>query len=411
MFLSRNNIAAILNSEKATVMTKIPQTATLLLLLTFCYGSAWAQVTCNPAPGIPRTDTVTLNPPTISAGIDMPIGTIIYQGIWAGGTPGPQITCNTNSTTPESIYYNFGFILNSTPLPLSSWSVSPFAGAVYQTNIPGIGVALSRGDTSGAVTLETPLYSNSNSSITVNPSETTPHSVTNSTRYFSLVKTGTLIPGSYTLSAASLPSFRLFYTNGSNGLTNVIGFPLTTNIIQFQGQLNISTQTCVTPDVNVDMGTYEKLTSFTGQGSNTPWVDASIILSSCPTFYGYYDNNNSTLLFDNNTGGGSSIPASSNNNVGVRLTPSTSVIDSTNGIMAIDTSSPNSASGVGIQLGWGSPSSSPSLFDFTTEKLLQLPKDGSPIIRVPLSARYIQTAPIVTPGRADGKTVFLINYY
>ncbi|VXC43835.1 hypothetical protein YERSI8AC_10159 [Enterobacterales bacterium 8AC] len=42
---------------------------------------------------------------------------------------------------------------------------------------------------------------------------------------------------------------------------------------------------------------------------------------------------------------------------------------------------------------------------------MTLPKDGSRIIRIPVAARYIQTAAKLTPGKAHGKAVFLINYY
>nr|WP_281269779.1 fimbrial protein [Edaphovirga cremea] len=117
------------------------------------------------------------------------------------------------------------------------------------------------------------------------------------------------------------------------------------------------------------------------------------------------------MLFDYSTGTGGAVPASTNNNIGVRFTPSTSVIDSANGIMATDTSSPNAALGVGIQLGWGSTSGNPALVNFANEKIYQLPKSGSSTLRIPLVARYIQTDVMVTPGTADGKAVFVINYY
>ncbi len=36
---------------------------------------------------------------------------------------------------------------------------------------------------------------------------------------------------------------------------------------------------------------------------------------------------------------------------------------------------------------------------------------GVSAVRIPMAARYIQQSAQVTPGRADGKAVFLINYY
>ncbi len=392
-------------------MKRIKQIIQLMLLLATSSNHVWAAITCKPfSAAIPRTDTVQLAPATISTGADMPDGTIIYQGKWLGGGSGEsQISCTSNLGAADVLTYNYATLLNSTPRPLSNWSGSPFGGAVFETNVPGIGVAISRGTTLGVIKQGLPEYS------FINQTDALPvggfaYAVTFPTRYISLIKIGELTPGSYTLKAADLPSIKLFFDNPSNGI-NVIGFPITTNIIQFQGQLTITTKTCVTPDVNVDMGSHEMRTSFTGEGSVTSWRDASIVLANCPTFFGYYSNNNNITLFDYDTGGGSVIPNSTNNNVGVRLTPSTSVIDSAAGIMSIDRSVPNAASGVGIQLGWGSHSGSPALFDFATEKLFQLPKDGRSEIRIPLAARYIQTDTMMAPGRAVGKAVFLINYY
>jgi type 1 fimbria pilin len=79
--------------------------------------------------------------------------------------------------------------------------------------------------------------------------------------------------------------------------------------------------------------------------------------------------------------------------------------------MAIDSTISGAATGVGIQIGWGDSSQAPTLFNLASEQALVLPKDGSPTIRVPLAARYIQTAASPTPGLANGKVTFTINYY
>ncbi|MFT8211199.1 MAG: fimbrial protein [Symbiopectobacterium sp.] len=107
--------------------------------------------------------------------------------------------------------------------------------------------------------------------------------------------------------------------------------------------------------------------------------------------------------------GNATATSSINNSIGVRLTPTTAVKDAANGIMAIDSSVPGAASG--IQIGWGLNSQTPTPFNFSAEQAMTLPKDGSPTIRVPLSARYIQTGTAATAGKADGKVVFTINYY
>jgi type 1 fimbria pilin len=72
--------------------------------------------------------------------------------------------------------------------------------------------------------------------------------------------------------------------------------------------------------------------------------------------------------------------------------------------------SADSATGVGIQIAAGD-SGNPVLFNFAQERKQALPKDGTTTLKVPLVARYIQTEDRVTPGRADGKVTFTINYY
>ncbi len=47
----------------------------------------------------------------------------------------------------------------------------------------------------------------------------------------------------------------------------------------------------------------------------------------------------------------------------------------------------------------------------TQTETVTLPKNGSRTIRIPLSVRYLQTAANPTPGMANGKVTFTINYY
>ncbi|MFN3071849.1 fimbrial protein [Serratia sp. J2] len=365
-----------------------------------------AQVTCQPYDGsVPRTDTIQLAPMNISAGVDMPNGTMLYRGSWFGGTSaGYHITCTT-PTVPDSYNFTFNLGIATAPLPLASWTGSPFGGKTYQSGIPGIGVAIN--DNGNAVTIDAP-FANGGTRTQAMTGTTNYNRVISSTRYINLVKIGPIAPGSYTLSAANLPTAKLFYDNAP-GSPNVVGFPIISNILKFQGTLTVSAQTCATPDVVVPLGSFDANKTFTGVGTTTLWVKTNLALQNCPTFYGYYNNQNVVKMFDYSQGGASTIPASTSNNVGIRLVPNTSVVNAANGIMAIDASSSSAASGVGIQLGWGDVNPTP--FNLSNEQLMVLPKDGSKNIAIPLSARYIQTASTVTPGRADGKVTFTINYY
>ncbi|WP_157968063.1 fimbrial protein [Edaphovirga cremea] len=393
------------HSEKVSVMMKRMIHIVLWGLLSVTGShSAWAAINCTPLPGIPRTDTVTLAPANISAGMDMPDGTVIYQGEWStilSGTTLGVISCTSNAPSTAQTFYAQVYVgVQSPPKPLSGWIHPQYGNVVYETGIKGIGVMVSFGATEANFdTNFSPLLPvDANSAGRINY---------NIRRWISLIKIGPLEPGSYPLNGSNLPTMTIG-TRWVSGLP-VTGLPKVTNIIPFQGVLNISAQTCKSPDVNVDMGSYEKRQYFTGPDSTTPWVDASIILTDCPAFHGYYDSSNLVTLF--NYQGSPITPASKNNNLGVRLTPSTPVINSANGIMAIDTTTTNAASGIGIQLGWGNTSGNPALVNFANEQIFQLSKDGRTEIKIPLVARYIQTDVMVTPGMADGKAVFVINYY
>ncbi|HHQ6566786.1 TPA: fimbrial protein [Serratia fonticola] len=371
------------------------------LLTTFSY-SGWAVQSCA---FDQRSSTVSLivplNPGVISVGADIPIGTIIYQGAWTN-TPSYML-CLIDQPLA---YYNWAVSIVHAPLGLSGLNTGPFAGAVYNTNIPGIGVAISRYNDRSAAVMGTPGYRDEDIEIGDGGSFAT---LSSSTRYVSLIKIGPLTPGSYTIEASSFPTASDDILN-SRFASPIQGLPLRLNNVTFQGNLTVSTQTCATPNVAVTLGSYEIHDYFTMINSTTPWVDASITLTNCPIFHGFYNQSNPAKMINFNTGL-TPDTSSTNNSIGVRLTPTTEVLDAANGVMAIDPTIAGAASGVGIQLGWGESSQTPTLFNLAAEQSMMLPKDGNSTIRVPLAARYIQTTATPTPGKANGKVVFTINYY
>jgi len=378
----------------------------LALLLFLSPVIVQAQVSCAPYDAsIPRTDTIPLVPVNISAGTDMPNGTVIFQGAWFGGHPGSQIRCTKNQPAAEKFYYTYNLGILTAPMPLSSWNSAPFAGKVYETGIPGIGVAIN--DFGFAVTPESP-YANGGIREWLLSVPENSTAILNSTRYITFIKIGPLIPGSYPLSAANLPTARLYYDNAPDRPA-VGGLPFNANILQFSGVMTVHAQTCSTPDVIVPMGKHDVHQAFTGPGSTTAWVNTRLELKNCPVFYGYYDKTNPAEIFNHDLGGAGNIPDSTSNSIGIRVTPNTAVVDALNGIMAVDTASQNSASGVGIQLGWGE--SLPVAFNLSGEQRMLLPKNGQASIQLPLQARYIQISESVRPGRADGKATFIISYY
>lgn len=384
------------------------------ILLSAISTNSWAVANCSFPAGSTQTETVPLSPPVISAGADIPVGTVLYQGTWL--MKNTLMECQwTQADVGKSFWFSSSTLINNAPLPLSGLMTGPFAGAVYQTNIPGIGVAISRTPDGDPVTV--------NRRAVIADTENPMKQVSNelggalnfggSTRYVSLIKTGPITPGSFTISGANFPSIRTMIEQPANshpGSVAVTGIPFTFYNINFQGALTISTQTCTTPDVTVGLGSYDIREHFSRVGSTTPWIDASITLTNCPTFYGFYNATNTTSLMDYNTGK-ATVSTPLNNSVGVRLAPTSNVIDAANGVMAIDSTVSGAASGVGIQIGWGDSAQTPTPFNFAAEQTQALPKDGSPTLRVPLAARYIQTADNPTPGKANGKVTFTVNYY
>jgi type 1 fimbria pilin len=384
------------------------------LVLSIISTSSWADVACSVAADATQTETVPLSPPAISAGADIPVGTILYQGAWVMDMI-PMVCKWTQADVDKSFWYNGKTVITNAPFPLSTFATGPFASAVYQTNIPGIGVAISRTSTGSPLTTAGPLVADTETVLKSSDNLAGIYKIQGSTRYISLIKTGPITPGNYTLSGANLPSIKTTIepaVNSHAGSAIVSGFPIPFYNVSFQANLTVSTQTCKTPDVAVPMGNYDLSENLKQQYATTPWVDASIKLTNCPTFYGFYNSTNTTLLMDYGTGT-SNVTTSLNNSIGVRLTPATSVIDAASGIMAIDSTVSGAAAGVGIQIGWGQLPN-PTLFNFSTEQAMALPKDGRPEITIPLLARYIRTAadkPGVSPGQANGKVVFTINYY
>lgn len=309
--------------------------------LTTSIHSGWAAVTCEFDQGASTVSlSVPLNPPVISVGADIPIGTIIYQGSWTN--PASYMLCLADEFPA---YYNWAVSIVHAPLPLSGLSTGPFAGAVYQTNIPGIGVAISRYNDRAAATVGVPGYRDEEIVIGEGGSFAT---LSSAKRYISLIKIGPLTPGNYSIAASSFPTASDDILN-SRFASPIQGLPIRLNNVTFQGNLTVSTQTCTTPNVAVTLGAYKINEHFSSINSTTPWVDASITLTNCPTFHGFYNQSNPAQMVNFSTGTTLASP-STNNSIGVRLTPITEVLDDVNGIMAIDSTISGAASGVGIQL-------------------------------------------------------------
>lgn len=378
----------------------------LILVSVFLISSQYvvAAVRCNPASNLPIVDTIRLAPMNISTGVDVPVGTIIYRGAWSSKAPsGNHIICYGSSGNQEPFNFAINTIAENPPRPLVNTS-TVYGGNVYDSGIPGVGVVFTDGTKPVIHTSPT-----EERRLAVSASSSVPLQVgraSGATRYIELIKTGPISPGSFILSSSNLPRIKMSYDN-INGLTGASGLPVTSNILIFDGSVNISTETCSTPDVNVNLGAHDIL-EFTGTGSVTAWVKTNLELTRCPVFYGFYNQTNTAPIFNGNLNGPGSIPLSHANTISALFTPNTSVINAVSGIMGLDTMASPAASGIGIQLGWGE--GNPVPFNLSTPQTMTLPTDGRSNISVPLYARYIQTNAALSPGKANGKVTFLINY-
>ncbi|RSW41792.1 fimbrial protein [Klebsiella aerogenes] len=337
---------------------------------------------------------------SFTVGADLADGSVLYKQTYnLNYQPGGGHWIQVNCTTDNQIMANYSF--TQTPLPLSSWGGGTLSGKVYETGVPGIGVYFGQG-TNGSYGTVIPLskpaaYQPNGNNGEFNCNSANCLVIGQFKRwdvYF--IKTGQVSPG--TIIGGNLPCIGVNYTNGINSSENQVA-----NICM-TGTLNVVASTCKTPDVTVPMGNYD-VSSFSGKGSATKWVNASIKLTDCPVYYGH--GSSGSWYADASGTNNSGTPTK--NALTVRLTPATTVINSSQGIFGL-TPTTDSAGGAAIQLAYGS-SASPEFVDFGTTKKYEMDIGSTGISEIPLVARYIQTDTKVTPGMANSAVTFLINYY
>ncbi|MGH4224268.1 fimbrial protein, partial [Klebsiella pneumoniae] len=69
--------------------------------------------------------------------------------------------------------------------------------------------------------------------------------------------------------------------------------------------------------------------------------------------------------------------------------------------------------GIGIQIASGLPDSSPQPINLGSPVTMTFSDTGSALgtVKLPMSARYIQTATEEKPGKANGRLIFTVLYY
>lgn len=320
----------------------------------------------------------------LTVGRDVPLGAEIYrQTFTVAGSY--TMSCSAGLYNIETRR-----LLAVRPLPLSSWSGTPYGGLVYQTGVPGIGVAIWFAGTA------VPFSSNN-----INCGDGVRACNWNLSGALafdlSFIKIGDVSPG--TIRGASLPTM---------SQSRVSSNTLEVQRVNFSGNINIVSRTCSTPDVNVPMGSH-MLNEFSGPNSFTPWKDYSIALNNCPAFNGYYQVNGPRWASD---GTSSNLDSRKNNVLQVRLDPTRTPLNASLGILSLNPSAPGSdpaATGVGVQVA-DSAGTPLRLATLRASGITTRAQEGASY-SIPLKARYIQTASSITAGPANATATFTINYY
>ncbi|MDM0023763.1 fimbrial protein [Variovorax saccharolyticus] len=313
----------------------------------------------------------------LTVGRDVPDGTVIYQQLT--DLQPFSLSCDGGAGSVElrSSYA-------ATPRPLASWNTGPHAGKVYESGLPGIGVFIE--DLSSGAAL--PAVRNL-------PIASLPASVTGKQAQLrlNLIKIGPVSPGA--VGGSQLPSAEVA----------IAQLPLLR--LQFLGGLQIVSQTCTTPDVNVSMGTH-RTSEFSGLGSATEWKPFEIRLENCPAFHGA-----SASATNTHTGGSGWVfsGTTATNQIGYALTSTTRMIGApAQGIVALGAArrGGSTAGGIGLQL--GRPDGSPHGFDSRHPSGIVPHSEPGAGYAIPLAARYVQTEAAVTPGEANASIIFTIDY-
>jgi major type 1 subunit fimbrin (pilin) len=185
------------------------------------------------------------------------------------------------------------------------------------------------------------------------------------THGFRLVKTGPVVSGTVvpagTVGTWSFGTLVAINMNISNSIT-----------VQNSG--------CTTPDVSVDMGSYNQ-SVFKGIGSvSTPAKPVTIAVNSCPTNL---------------------------NSIQYQFIPVSAVLDATNGVLAL--SGDSTAAGIGLQL--KDNNGNALKYDTNTKYTLSAyNKATGGSYTIPLTANYYQTASTVKPGSANAVLTFVMIY-
>lgn len=346
---------------------------------------------------------VTFPAAKISIDPGAPVGTLFYA--YTVGIPDGSGTLTCSGKAIQVYQQDYTVQSGGTTTLLSGVGSFPANSTVYKTNIPGIGLIISKGSSKVLPIINSPATM-SGGTIPV------AFRYTSLSIDVNLVKYADIPAGVSYISLAGVPSVDVitkFVSGTSINTTTSVPMPINSPFILGRFHFGPSTiellsATCDTPDVLVDLGKRNKTDSTNRDGTTfaTPWVDASIKLTNCPVFNGVGGRSNATF------------GSVKSNVMTVTLMPNNATT-SNQGIMPIDTDG-YSAAGVGIQLAWGTASSNTKV-NFSSgkgTKTYTLTSSIGTNYTLPLVARYIQTGASlndVHPGKATGKMTYIVSYF
>jgi type 1 fimbria pilin len=307
---------------------------------------------------------------SITVGRDVPVGTEIYRATFNTAHLA-RVSC-----TPGT--YQVSRAFTSNPYPLSSYVHPTFGNRVYKTSIPGIGAVVWVSGTALPI-LDAP------GTIAVTTVYTYPPAFD-----VSLIKIGDI--GAGTIRGSDLPSFQ-YVIDGDNRTVLELG--------SFTGSVNVVSRTCTTPDVSVPLGTHYT-SELKGVGTTTSaWVDVPVALNNCPAFFGVFRGAT--------TNDGGVNQRSTANTISYRVDPVTSVVDASQGVMALqpDGAKPM-AGGIGIQM--ANAANTPVSYGTAVNSGLALNQTDGSNYTISLKARYYQTAANPTAGQANGAATITLIY-
>ncbi|MCE0813790.1 fimbrial protein [Buttiauxella sp. S04-F03] len=298
---------------------------------------------------------------------------------------------------------------------------------IYETDVPGIGISVSRYDGNGSPS-SLNVYPASTGWGQDSPSQGTPYRI--SVKYWKIP--GKNIPlnnGSISVTGpevAGLVGVATNYTITSSHSDRILGIDYINNSRILHATLIFQPGTCNIEgdDVRVDMG------DFNGTDrTHSEWKDASFKLI-CPDAYGYHGSadaqNNANYPYQLSPSAKITPNNIKNGRVTIGIVPYTEVIDANEGIIALDGTG---AQGYGIQLAWG---------DYSSQNLVE---PASPVVlnsyfdanslnsgfgagdtpiggnafsgtdnTIKMAARYIRTTGETAPGPANAVVQVIANY-